>query len=83
MTFSAQVQQCIPVICKLLCSKNSTDVIEAIQFFVTAVQLGVSAAHTGIRHMMKLIWSKEASIREAVVQAFTTLYLSSTETNKK
>ncbi|KAK6964823.1 condensin complex subunit 1 [Biomphalaria glabrata] len=83
MTFSAQVQQCIPVICKLLCSKNSTDVIEAIQFFVTAVQLGVSAAHTGIRHMMKLIWSKEASIREAVVQAFTTLYLSSTEINKK
>ncbi|KAH9513584.1 Condensin complex subunit 1 [Bulinus truncatus] len=83
LTFAAQVQQCIPVICQLLGSKNTTDVLEAIQFFVTAVEFGVTAATVGVRKMMVLIWSQETSVREAVVNAYRTLYLEPKEKNQK
>ncbi|XP_035829509.1 condensin complex subunit 1, partial [Aplysia californica] len=83
LTFASQVQQCIPVICQLLGSKNSSDVLEAVQFFVTAVQFGVSAAQVGVRRMLVLVWSQEQTVREAVVEAYRTLYLQPKEKNQR
>lgn len=57
--------------------------LEAIQFFVTAVEFGVSAATIGVRRMMVLVWSQESTVKEAVVAAYRTLYLEPKEKNQR
>lgn len=59
----------------MLGSQNTTDVMEAIEFFVTSFEFGVGNAMMGIRRMLVLIWSKEANIKDAVVAAYKRLYL--------
>ncbi|CAH1774609.1 unnamed protein product [Owenia fusiformis] len=76
MIFTGQVQQAIPVICQLLGSKNTTDILEAMEFFVTAFEFGVSNSMLGIRRMLALIWSKEQSVKDSLVVAYKRLYLS-------
>lgn len=71
------------MICQLLGSKNVTDVLEAVQFFVTAVEFGLSAGVVGLRRMMALVWSQEATVREAVVAAYRTLYLEPKEKTQR
>ena len=78
-----QVQECIPVICQLLGSKNTTDILEAINFLVTATEFGVAAATTGVRKMMVLVWSQEQTVREAVTGAYRQLYLQPSEKNSR
>ena len=53
--------------------------LEAIQFFVTAVQFGVSAAGIGVRRAITLVWSQEQTVREALVEAYRELYIVSNE----
>lgn len=52
-----------------------TDVLESIDFFVTGFEFGLSSTMAGIRRMLALIWSKEQSIKEAVVNAYKRLYV--------
>ena len=59
----------------LLGSKQSTDILEAIDFFVSAFEFGVQNSMLGVRRMLSLIWSGEATIREAVVAAYKRLYI--------
>ena len=47
-----------PVVCQLLSSKNKSEVIEAMDFFVIADAYKIEAAKTGIRRMLRLIWTK-------------------------
>ena len=47
-----------PIICQLLSSKNKSEVIEAMDFFVIIDAYKVEAAKTGIRRMLRLIWTK-------------------------
>ncbi|KAL8735593.1 MAG: hypothetical protein Q9166_000762 [cf. Caloplaca sp. 2 TL-2023] len=47
-----------PVICQLLSSKNKSEVIEAMDFFVIIDAYRIEAARTGIRRMLRLIWTK-------------------------
>ncbi|KAL4220856.1 meiotic chromosome condensation [Mactra antiquata] len=75
LAFTTQMQSSIPVIAQLLGSKNITDVLEAIEFFVTGFEFGLTASMIGIRRMLPLIWSKEANIKDAVVTAYKRLYL--------
>ncbi len=75
MTFVEQITQAVPVVCQLLGSKSTTDVLEAIEFFVTAFEFGVGNAMMGIRRMLVLVWSREATIKESVVTAYKRLYL--------
>ena len=46
------------VVCQLLSSKNKTEVTEAMDFFVVADAYKIEAARTGIRRMLRLIWTK-------------------------
>lgn len=48
---------------------------EAIEFFVIVSQFGVPQAVLGVRRMLPLVWSKEPGIRDAVLDAYRTLYL--------
>ena len=75
MTFVGQIEKAVPVVCQLLGSQNTTDVMEAIEFFVTSFEFGVGNAMLGIRRMLVLIWSREANVKEAVVAEYKRLYL--------
>eukprot|EP00057_Strongylocentrotus_purpuratus_P001456 XP_001199144.2 PREDICTED: condensin complex subunit 1 [Strongylocentrotus purpuratus] len=73
--FAGMVKMCVPTVCELLSSKQTTDILEAVSFFVTAHEFGVSNAADGVLRMMGLIWSKEQSVKDAVVTAYKRLYL--------
>ena len=47
-----------PTVCQLLSSKNKSEVIEAMDFFVIIDAYRVEAARMGIRRMLRLIWTK-------------------------
>lgn len=47
-----------PHIIKLLASKNKSEVIEAMDFYVTADAYNLDFAKQGIRRMLRLIWTK-------------------------
>ncbi|XP_062895773.1 condensin complex subunit 1 [Mobula hypostoma] len=75
LTFGEKIQGAIDVVCKLLGSKNPSVVQDAIHFFVTISEFEVSGSMVGMRQMLPLVWSKEAGVKEAVVEAYRRLYL--------
>lgn len=77
MAFARQIQESVPIISQLLGSKNTSDVLESIEFFVTSYEFGLSVAIIGIRRMLVLIWSKEQGVKDIVVAAYKKLYLES------
>lgn len=73
--FASSVYAAIPVVCQLLCSKQTSDILEAINFFVTAFEFQVLDAMQGVRRMLSLIWSSEEDVKKAVVDAYKRLYM--------
>ena len=59
----------VPIVCQLLSSKNKSEVIEAMDFFVVVDAYKVEAATTGIRRMLRLIWTKGNSDEGKGVQS--------------
>ena len=57
------------VICQLLSSRNKSEVIEAMDFFVMTNAYKVETARTGIRRMLRLIWTKGNSDEGKGVQS--------------
>ncbi|KAM4684127.1 condensin complex subunit 1 isoform 2-T2 [Amazona ochrocephala] len=74
--FSVKITEALSLISKLMYENCVSVVQEAIEFFVTVSQFGVSEALSGVRRMLPLIWSKEPGIKEAVLNAYRRLYLS-------
>ena len=70
VNFAGMIDKALPVVCKLLGSKQVTDVLEAINFFVSAWEFGVLNAMIGVRQMLSLIFSREQTIQTAVVKAY-------------
>ena len=70
VNFAGMINEALPVVCKLLGSKQVTDVLEAIQFFVSAWEFGVLNAMMGVRQMLSLIFSREQTVQTAVVSAY-------------
>ena len=68
--FTILLQRCIPTVCGLLGSPSSTDVTQAVNFFVNAHNFGIKQAIVGIRKMLALIWSSDAAIKDAVTSAY-------------
>lgn len=58
LRFIEVLHQATPVVCQLLSSKNKSEVIEAMDFFVVIDAYKIEAARTGIRRMLRLIWTK-------------------------
>ncbi|KAL8701918.1 MAG: hypothetical protein Q9224_000272 [Gallowayella concinna] len=56
--FIQVLHEATPVVCQLLSSKNKSEVIEAMDFFVIIDAYKIEAARTGIRRMLRLIWTK-------------------------
>ena len=57
------------IVCQLLSSKNKSEVIEAMDFFVVIDAYKVETARTGIRRMLRLIWTKGNSDEGKGVQS--------------
>ncbi|VDL41819.1 unnamed protein product [Hymenolepis diminuta] len=72
--FAEYVTTGIEDIRNMLHSKTTTDVLEAIELFLTAKQAGVRNLDAALRHMMAMIWSQEEQIRKSVLDASRRLY---------
>lgn len=56
--FIDTLQEAGPHVNQLLASKNKSEVIEAMDFLVVADAYSIEAAKSGIRRMLRLIWTK-------------------------
>ncbi|KAK3513826.1 hypothetical protein QTP70_028853 [Hemibagrus guttatus] len=74
-SFALQVERAIAVINNMLYWKTTTVVQEAVQFCVTACEFSVADSVCGVRKMLPLVWSSDAAVKDAVVQAYRRLYL--------
>uniref|UniRef100_A0A3Q2UEQ4 Condensin complex subunit 1 n=1 Tax=Fundulus heteroclitus TaxID=8078 RepID=A0A3Q2UEQ4_FUNHE len=74
-TFSLQVERAIFIINNMLYWKTTSVVQEAVQFCVTVHEFSVANSISGVRKMLPLVWSTDAAIKDAVVQAYRRLYL--------
>ena len=83
LNFMTEIHQAVPIVCLLLGSKSVTDVLEAIDFFVSGFESGVGSCFVGIRKMLSLIWSKEPGVKEAVVDAYKRIYLNPKSANQR
>ncbi|XP_036394012.1 condensin complex subunit 1 [Megalops cyprinoides] len=74
-SFALQVEKAIAVINMMLYWKTTSVVQEAVQFCVTVCEFSVANSLSGVRRMLPLVWSTDAAVKEAVVQAYRRLYL--------
>ncbi|VDL90104.1 unnamed protein product [Schistocephalus solidus] len=72
--FAKYMATAIEDVRNMLHAKTASDVLEAIEFFLTAKQAGVKNLDESLRHMLTMIWSQEESIRKAVLDACRRLY---------
>jgi condensin complex subunit 1 len=76
LTFAEIINEAAETVTHLLSSKNKSEVIEAMDFFVTVHAYAVSNAKLGIRRMLRLIWTKGNSDEERVSKL---IYLNATK----
>ena len=75
LSFVDLLEGAFPLVFELLNSKNATDILESIEFLVTANTFSLPSAPTGIKKLLVLIWSKEQAVKDRVSLAFQRLYL--------
>lgn len=68
-----------PVICQLLMSKNKSEVIEAMDYFMVADAYKIKTARIGIRKMLHLIWTKGNSdegkgVQTHLIECYKTMF---------
>ena len=74
-----------PTICQLLCSKNKSEIIEAMDFFVVIDAYKIETARIGIRRMLRLIWTKGNSdegkgVQTHLIDCYRGLFFSAPDT---
>ncbi|KAJ2245351.1 condensin complex non-SMC subunit Cnd1, partial [Coemansia sp. RSA 454] len=84
--FVYQLQEAQPILLQLLGSTNKGEVIEAMDYFVSAVRFRVDGAQEGIRRMSHLVWTPSTSatdgsteetrgVRAKLLDSYMQLYL--------
>ncbi|KAI8140581.1 armadillo-type protein [Fennellomyces sp. T-0311] len=78
--FIQQLHASMPLIFQLLSSKSKPEVLEAMEFLVTAYEYKISTASEGIRKMLHLIWTKDTSdegkgVKMKLLECYRKLYL--------
>ncbi|CAG8517034.1 9868_t:CDS:10 [Cetraspora pellucida] len=78
--FIHQVHTAIPTLCQLLGSTTKSEVLEAMEFFVTAYTYKMEFAIEGIKRMLHLIWIKDNNdegkgIRNRLIDSYYKLYI--------
>lgn len=64
----------------MLLSANTSDVTEALRFFVQARHFQLPCAVSGMKSALALMWSTETSIREEVLRAFMDVFIAVSKT---
>jgi condensin complex subunit 1 len=59
----------------MLLSANSSDVTEALRFFVKARHFKLPCAVSGIKQSLALMWSSEQNIKDEVLKAFVDVFI--------
>lgn len=59
----------------MLLSANTSDVTEALRFFVKARHFKLPCAVTGMKQALTLMWSTEQSIKDEVMKAFVEVFI--------
>ncbi|KAI9306089.1 non-SMC mitotic condensation complex subunit 1-domain-containing protein [Cunninghamella echinulata] len=82
--FIEQIHKSIFMVGQLLSSKSKLEVVEAMDFFMTAYLYNISLAKDGIKKMLHLIWTKDTSdegkgIKLKLLDCYRTLYLDADE----
>jgi condensin complex subunit 1 len=75
LQFIEQLTGIIPDLCQMLGSKNSSDVMASLRFFVRAHFFALPHAEQGIKKAITLIWSHEESVKEEVLNTLQELYI--------
>lgn len=75
MEFSKKVEKAISSVILVLNEESVTEVLEAIHFLTVAFQFGVSSADRGVQEMLRLVFRKEPTIKEAINSAYNNMYL--------
>ena len=73
-----------PTVCQLLSAKNKSEVIEAMDFFVVIDAYKVETARTGIRRMLRSIWTKGNSdegkgVQTHLIECYKALFFEAPE----
>ena len=61
---------------RLLSSKATSDILEALDFLAVAVEFGVPGAEAGVRQGLVLVWSQDQGTVDAVISVYNRLFLS-------
>ena len=83
LDFIDQFEDATNALESMLLSANTSDVTEALRFFVKARHFGLPCAITGMKRSLALMWSSEASIREEVLKAFVDVFVAVPGTDGK
>lgn len=67
----------------MLLSSNTSDVTEALRFFVKARHFKLPCAITGMKQALALMWSTEQSIKDEVLKAFVDVFIAFPGTDGK
>jgi len=78
--FLTQLGRAVEHLSSLLQSKSTWDTTEAIKVYKQLRQFGVKGAEEGIKKMLFLVYSKEESTVNAVVETYEELYFSKQKT---
>ncbi|CAG8538023.1 18250_t:CDS:10, partial [Racocetra fulgida] len=78
--FIHQIHTAIPTLCQLLGSTTKSEVLEAMEFFVTVHTYKMEFAIEGIKRMLHLIWIKDNNdegkgIRKRLIESYYKLYI--------
>ncbi|XP_055952607.1 condensin complex subunit 1-like [Argiope bruennichi] len=77
LNFAEVIHGIVEPVCALLHSSTQTDILEAIEFFTAAAGNLVTGSDAGIKEILNLVWSTEVTVKEAALNSFKSLYLSS------
>jgi condensin complex subunit 1 len=90
LTFAAAALQFIScleganvALSSMLMSKSTSDVVEALRFYVRAKQFQLPCAITGMRSALSLMWSSEKQVQSAVLKAFVDVFVGQQGTDGK
>lgn len=83
ISFNCLISKAVDIVSEMLDSSTQTDVIEAIDFIVTAVPFEIEAIDHGMVKILSQIWSKDQAIRDAVLRAYRQVYLEAEFNNSR
>ncbi|XP_063681213.1 condensin complex subunit 1-like [Bolinopsis microptera] len=73
--FTEQMHRVIVLVSQLLASKSASDILESIDFLISAFEFGLKAAELGVRKMLVLVFNPDRNVKDAVVNAYIRLYI--------